>query len=74
MFELRNGQRRALALWTAAEDEREIVLPLPAGAGTLVTYEGVGSESGVKTPVQWPAKQLKLTLNNWPKYLLITEE
>ncbi len=74
VFELRNGERRALALWTAAEDERKIVLPLPAGAGTLVTYEGVGSESGVKTPVQWPAKQLKLTLNNWPKYLLITEE
>ncbi len=71
VFELRNGERRALALWTAADTEREILLPLPAGAGTLVSYEGVGSESGVKTPVQWPAKQLKLTLNNWPKYLLI---
>jgi len=74
VFELRNGARRALALWTAAEDEREIVLPLPAGSGTLVTYEGVGSESGVKTPVQWPENRLKLTLNNWPKYLLMTEE
>lgn len=69
VFELQNGARRALALWTAADNEREIVLPLPAGAGTLVTYEGVGSEFGVKTPVQWPANELKVTLNNWPKYL-----
>jgi len=98
VFELQNGKRRALALWTAADKEREIVLPLPAGAGTLVSYEGVvpppdaqdytqeqrrkmgdftgviGQESGVRTPVRWRAKELKLTLNNWPKYLLIDGE
>jgi len=74
VFELRNGSRRALALWTAADQQREVVLPLPTGAGTLVSYEGVGVESGVKIPVQWPANALKLTLNNWPKYLLMDGE
>lgn len=97
VFELQNGKRRALALWTAADKERELVLPIPAGVGTLVSYEGVvpppdtkdytqeqrrkmgeftgviGQESGVKIPVRWPAKELKLTLNNWPKYLVIDE-
>lgn len=74
VFELRNGKQRALALWTAADTERRMVLPLPAGKGTLVTYEGIGQEAGVKTPVQWPAEGLKLTLNNWPRYLVIDEE
>jgi hypothetical protein len=60
-------------MWTSADQEREIVLPLPAGAGTLVSYEGVGSESGVRKSMQWPMNELELTLNNWPKCLLTTE-
>jgi len=34
----------------------------------------IGQESGVRIPVRWQAKELKLTLNNWPKYLLIDGE
>ncbi len=34
----------------------------------------IGQESGIRTPLRWPAQGLKLTLNNWPKYLLTDGE
>jgi polysaccharide biosynthesis protein PslG len=49
VFELHSGSRRALAFWTAAENERELVLPLPAGAGTLVSYEAVVPPTDAET-------------------------
>ena len=36
--------------------------------------EAFGFNSHYETPVQWPANELKLDLNNWPKYLLIDGE
>ena len=33
----------------------------------------VGQESGVRTPLQWSAQGLAITVNNWPRYLLIND-
>lgn len=83
VLELQDRKRRTLAAWTAADGERPLVLPLPAGSGTLVSYRAVRAhedeqrrlmgenESGVRAALTWKAEGLKLTVNNWPKYLLI---
>ncbi|MBM3884127.1 MAG: hypothetical protein FJ387_31205 [Verrucomicrobia bacterium] len=85
VLELQNGRRRALAAWTTVEAGHELTIPLPAGSGTLVSYEAVRGdeaeqlrlmgkdESGVRMPVEWEAGGLKLAVNGWPKYLLTAE-
>ncbi len=85
VLELQNGKRRALAAWTTVEAGHDLALRLPAGKGTLVSYEAVRGdeaeqlrlmgkdEAGVRTPIAWKADGLRLPVNGWPKYLLIGE-
>ena len=85
VLEFGRGAQKALAAWTASDQEHEIAIPLPGNSGTLVSYAAVrGDEShqktlmgdenlGVRTRIAWKGDGLTLAVSPWPKYVLIGE-
>jgi hypothetical protein len=66
VYLLRQGSRRALALWSTDTDH-EMALPFQAAQGTLVDMLGQSK------PISWQADQLKLVISGSPQYLLLAD-